>query len=77
MPIWCQNLRLLPERGFAEPTEGNFTQIKVTGKVQTPWFGASVGMNVAWRFLLSPAGKIYFVAIDLLATPAELLKLVR
>ena len=73
----CQNLRLLPERGFAEPTEGNFTQIKVTGKVQTPWFGASVGMNVAWRFLLSPAGKIYFVAIDLLATPAELLKLVR
>ena len=73
----CQNLRLLPERGFAEPTEGNFTQIKVTGKVQTPWFGASVGMNVAWRFLLSPEGKIYFVAIDLLATPAELLKLSR
>ena len=73
----CQNLRLLPERGFAEPTEGNFTQIKVTGKVQTPWFGASVGMNVAWRFLLSPEGKIYFVAIDLLATPAELLKLAR
>ena len=49
----------------------------MTGKVQTPWFGASVGMNVAWRFLLSPEGKIYFVAIDLLATPAELLKLVR
>ena len=73
----CQNLCLLPERGFAEPTEGNFTQIKVTGKVQTPWFGASVGMNVAWRFLLSPEGKIYFVAIDLLATPAELLKLSR
>ena len=73
----CQNLRLLPERGFAEPTEGNFTQIKITGKVQTPWFGASVGMNVAWRFLLSPEGKIYFVAIDLLATPAELLKLSR
>jgi len=73
----CQHLRLLPERGFAEPTEGNFTQIKVTGKVQTPWFGASVGMNVAWRFLLSPDGKIYFVAIDLLATPAELLKLAR
>ncbi|EDY38473.1 carotenoid binding protein [Cyanobium sp. PCC 7001] len=70
----CQNLRLLPERGYAEPTEGNFTQIKVTGKVQTPWFGAGVGMNVAWRFLLDPDGKIYFVAIDLLASPAELLK---
>lgn len=34
-------------------------------------------MNVAWRFLLSPEGKIYFVAIDLLATPAELLMLAR
>ena len=73
----CQNLRLLPERGFAEPSEGGFTQIKVTGKVQTPWFGAGVGMNVAWRFLLNPEGKIYFVAIDLLASPAELLKFAR
>jgi hypothetical protein len=73
----CQNLRLLPERGYAEPTDGDFTQIKVTGKVQTPWFGAGVGMNVAWRFLLNPEGKIYFVAIDLLASPAELLKFAR
>jgi hypothetical protein len=73
----CQNLQLLPERGYAEPTEGDFTQIKVTGKVQTPWFGAGIGMNVAWRFLLNPEGKIYFVAIDLLASPAELLKFAR
>jgi hypothetical protein len=73
----CQNLRLLPERGYAEPAEGGFNQIKVTGKVQTPWFGAGVGMNVAWRFLLNPEGKIYFVAIDLLASPAELLKFAR
>jgi len=73
----CQNLRLLPERGFAEPTDDGFTQIKVTGKVQTPWFGAGIGMNVAWRFLLNPEGKIYFVAIDLLASPAELLKFAR
>lgn len=71
----CQNLRLLPERGYSEPTDGGFNQIKVTGKVQTPWFGANVGMNVAWRFLLDPDNKIYFVAIDLLASPAELLKL--
>jgi hypothetical protein len=70
----CQNLQLLPERGVEEPADGGFTQIKVTGKVQTPWFGAGVGMNVAWRFLLNPEGKIYFVAIDLLASPAELLK---
>ncbi len=73
----CQNLRLLPERGYAEPSEGGFTQIKVTGKVQTPWFGAGIGMNVAWRFLLNAEGKIYFVAIDLLASPAELLKFAR
>lgn len=73
----CQNLKLLPERGTAEPAEDGYTQIKVTGKVQTPWFGAGVGMNMAWRFLLNPEGKIFFVAIDLLASPKELMNLVR
>lgn len=73
----CQNLNLLPERGVAEPAEDGYTQVKVTGKVQTPWFGATVGMNMAWRFLLNPQGKIFFVAIDLLASPKELLNLVR
>jgi hypothetical protein len=73
----CQNLRLIPERGVEEPAGDGFTQIKVTGKVQTPWFGAGVGMNVAWRFLLNPEGKIYFVAIDLLASPSELLQYAR
>jgi hypothetical protein len=73
----CQNLRLIPERGVEEPAGDGFTQIKVTGKVQTPWFGAGVGMNVAWRFLLNPEGKIYFVAIDLLASPSELLQFAR
>ena len=73
----CQNLRLLPERGVSEPAEDGFTQIKVTGICQTPWFGAGVGMNIAWRFLLNPDGKIFFVAIDLLASPKELLNLAR
>jgi len=73
----CQNLKLIPERGVAEPAEDGYTQIKVTGKVQTPWFGANVGMNMAWRFLLDPQDKIYFVAIDLLASPKELLNLAR
>jgi hypothetical protein len=73
----CQNLKLMPERGVAEPAEDGFTQVKVTGKVQTPWFGAGVGMNIAWRFLLNPQGKIFFVAIDLLASPKELLNLAR
>jgi hypothetical protein len=73
----CQNLKLMPERGVVEPAEDGFTQIKVTGKVQTPWFGANVGMNMAWRFLLDPQDKIFFVAIDLLASPKELLNLAR
>jgi len=73
----CQNLKLMPERGVSEPAEDGYTQIKVTGKVQTPWFGAGVGMNMAWRFLLTPDNKIFFVAIDLLASPKELLNLVR
>jgi Orange carotenoid protein, N-terminal/Nuclear transport factor 2 (NTF2) domain len=73
----CQNLKLLPERGVTEPAEDGYTQIKVTGKVQTPWFGAGVGMNMAWRFLLNSDGKIFFVAIDLLASPKELLNLAR
>ena len=73
----CQNLKLIPERGVAEPAEDGYTQIKVTGKVQTPWFGAAVGMNMAWRFLLNAENKIFFVAIDLLASPKELLNLVR
>ncbi len=73
----CQNLKLMPERGVVEPAQDGYTQIKVTGKVQTPWFGAGVGMNMAWRFLLSPDDKIFFVGIDLLASPKELLNLSR
>ncbi|MBJ7900328.1 MAG: Red carotenoid-binding protein [Cyanobacteria bacterium RI_101] len=71
----CQNLKLMPEQGVTEPAEEGYTQIKVTGKVQTPWFGAGVGMNMAWRFLLNPENKIFFVAIDLLASPKELVNL--
>ena len=73
----CPNLKLAPERGVEEPVEDGYTQIKVTGKVQTPWFGAGVGMNMSWRFLLDSENQIFFVAIDLLASPKELLKLAR
>jgi hypothetical protein len=73
----CQNLKLSPERGIVEPAEDGYTQIKITGKVQTPWFGGKVGMNIAWRFLLNPDNKIFFVAIDLLASPKELVNLMR
>ncbi|MBW4596801.1 MAG: orange carotenoid-binding protein [Brasilonema angustatum HA4187-MV1] len=73
----CQNLKLAPERGVAEPADDGYTQVKVTGKVQTPWFGAAVGMNMAWRFLINSENKIFFVAIDLLASPKELMNLAR
>ncbi len=73
----CQNLNLIPERGTQEASEDGYTPIKVTGTCQTPWFGAAVGMNIAWRFLLNSEGKIFFVAIDLLASPKELLNLIR
>jgi hypothetical protein len=73
----CPNLKLAPERGVSESAEDGYNQIKVTGKVQTPWFGAGVGMNMSWRFLLNSENKIFFVAIDLLASPKELLNLAR
>ena len=73
----CSNLKLAPERGIVEPAQDGYTQIKVTGSVQTPWFGAGVGMNISWRFLLDSQNKIFFVAIDLLASPKELLNLAR
>lgn len=73
----CQGLKMLPERGVVESEEEGYTPVKVTGKVQSPWFGASVGMNIAWRFLLDAQGRIFFVAVDLLASPKELLNLVR
>ena len=59
----AQGLNIMPKQG------------KVTGVVQTPWFGVNVGMNISWRFLLNPESKIFFVAIDMLASPAELLNL--
>jgi hypothetical protein len=71
----CYGLKLMPERGVSVPAEGGFTQIKVTGKVQTPWFGSGVSINLAWRFLINSEDKIFFVAIDVLASAQELLNL--
>lgn len=71
----CYGLKLNPERGTAGSAENGFDQIKVTGYVQTPWAGDKVRLNLAWRFLLNPEGKIFFVAIDVLASPQELLSL--
>ncbi|KJH73522.1 orange carotenoid protein N-terminal domain-containing protein [Aliterella atlantica] len=71
----AQGLNMMPQQGICETKADGSKQIKVTGVVQTPWFGVNVGMNIAWRFLINPQGKIFFVAIDMLASPQELLNL--
>ena len=71
----AQGLNIMPKQGISDALPDGAKQVKVTGIVQTPWFGVNVGMNISWRFLLNPQGKIFFVAIDMLASPAELLNL--
>ncbi len=71
----AQGLNMMPQQGICEKTPDGSKQVKVTGVVQTPWFGVNVGMNISWRFLINPQDKIFFVAIDMLASPQELLNL--
>ncbi len=71
----AQGLNMMPQQGICEKTPDGSKQVKVTGVVQTPWFGVNVGMNISWRFLINPEDKIFFVAIDMLASPQELLNL--
>ncbi|MEO1295194.1 MAG: ketosteroid isomerase family protein [Cyanobacteria bacterium J06636_16] len=73
----CQGLQVLPKQGVSEPAADGITQIDVTGKVQVPWLGAGLSVNVAWKFLLSSENKISYVTFRLLASPQELLKLKR
>ncbi|MBE9201010.1 MULTISPECIES: orange carotenoid protein N-terminal domain-containing protein [unclassified Nodularia (in: cyanobacteria)] len=73
----AQGLNMMPKQGICEDQPDGSKQLKITGVVQTPWFGVTVGMNIAWRFLINPEGKIFFVAIDMLASPEELLNLRR
>ena len=73
----AQGLNMMPKKGISESRDDGSKQLKITGVVETPWFGANVGMNIAWRFLVNPEGKIFFVAIDMLASPKELLNLGR
>ncbi len=71
----AQGLNMMPRQGISQVLEDNSRQVKITGKVQTPWFGVDMGMNIAWRFAINPQGQIFFVAIDILASPEELLNL--
>ncbi|MDP5337145.1 MAG: orange carotenoid-binding protein, partial [Nodularia sp. (in: cyanobacteria)] len=58
----AQGLNMMPKQGICEDQPDGSKQLKITGVVQTPWFGVTVGMNIAWRFLINPEGKIFFVA---------------
>jgi hypothetical protein len=69
----AKGMQLSPSKGIVETLEDNQTQIQVTGKVQTPWFG----VNVSWIFVLNPEQEIVFARIKLLASPQELLSLRR
>lgn len=71
----AQGLNMMPESGVVEVLPDGSKKIRVVGKVQTPWFGVNVAMNIAWRFALTGEGKIFFVAIDMLASPEELINL--
>ena len=71
----AQGLNIMPKQGICEVLPDGAKQLKITGVVQTPWFGVNVGMNISWRFLINPKGEIFFVAIDMLASPQELLNL--
>ena len=73
----AQGLNMMPQQGICEVQPDGSKQLKITGVVQTPWFGVTVGMNISWRFLINPDGKIFFVAIDMLASPQELMNLRR
>lgn len=69
----AKGMQLFPSKGIVETQKDDQTQLQVTGKVQTPWFG----VNVAWIFVLSQEREILTTKIKLLASPQELLSLRR
>ena len=69
----AKEMRLSPRQGIAETLENKQTQVQVSGKVETRWFG----VNVSWQFVLSPENEILSATIKLLASPQELLSLKR
>ena len=66
------DIKACPHEGISETLEDKQTQIKIAGKVETPWFA----VNVSWLFILNEF-QIMEVKIKLLASPQELLSLRR
>lgn len=69
----ARGMKLVPREGISQVVEQGMTEVKVTGKVQTPLFG----VNVSWYFLLNEQGEILSVGVKLLAALEELLHLKR
>lgn len=69
----ARGMKLVPREGISQAVEQGMTEVKVTGKVQTPLFG----VNVSWYFLLNEQGEILSVGVKLLAALEELLSLKR
>ncbi|AFZ14196.1 nuclear transport factor 2 [Crinalium epipsammum PCC 9333] len=67
----AQGMILSPNQGIAETLEDGLIDIKVSGKVQTRWFG----VNVSWSFVINSEREILEATIKLLASPQELLSM--
>jgi hypothetical protein len=69
----AQGMKLAPRQGIVETLADDQTQIQISGKVQTRFFG----VNVSWQFILNTESEIIAATIKLLASPQELLNLRR
>lgn len=65
----AKGLQLFPEQRAIEHVDAE-VQVRVGGKVQTPFFK----VNVAWIFITSTTGEILSVRVKLLAALEELLQ---
>ena len=67
----AKGMCLEPLQAVSQVLETGETEVKVSGKVQTPLFG----VNVTWTFLLNERSEIVMAGIKLLAALEDLLKL--
>lgn len=67
----AQGMQLCPRQGICTPLDSGETAYKVSGLVQTPFFG----VNVSWCFVLNDESKICSVQVKLLAALEELLNM--
>lgn len=73
LKVEAKGITAQPQQGAIKQVLDDSTEIEVTGRVQTPWFG----VNVAWLFTLNSQQEISFLKVKLIASPQELLKLRR